>query len=409
MVIKVKDLLDFDIKPFLYGVLFSRITSDEQSEIPEKFYVYTAFRASKAVNYTDFNFLEYSSKLVDRYNYVSGYKNWAVKSVTDTYMKVTFPILNDLGITIEAFNDIVYKRLMQESWLYEEGMSEEKKMFMRGYMETRGSIDLGGNYISQDYFYNNRIELKRIQIFMDLLGIPFSYLNFNPRELQGDFITGKRKRNTQFRINIHYYVSEFGLINEYKALIYEKNYGTIGNMIEKDNVIYFEVEPPKRNDSISFIKYINFFSNNIYKQDLNKQKIMTLRKNLGFNKDANKIEGKSRNQTIIEVFDSVSPDQCAVCGTKETFIRKSTQRQAFEVHHVIPFHNGKQFDNIANLVKLCPTCHGSLKKGRSTKEEQVKNIISILHGNSAVYEYTSSILGYSDINVLAEKIQDMLG
>ena len=37
---------------------------------------------------------------------------------------------------------------------------------MRGYMETRGSIDLSGNYIAQDYFYNNQMELKRIQIFM---------------------------------------------------------------------------------------------------------------------------------------------------------------------------------------------------------------------------------------------------
>ena len=409
MAVKLKDLLNFDIKPFLFGVLFSRIVSDEKKEIPEELYVYTAFRASKAVNFSDFSFKEYSSKLIEKYDFSSGYRNWKVKSVSDTSMKLSFPILNDMNVSIESLNDIIYKRLMQESWLFEEGLTEEKKMFMRGYMETRGSIDLSGNYIAQDYFYNNQMELKRIQIFMDLLGIPLSYLNFNPRELQGDFITGKSRRNTQFRINIHYYAREFGFLNDYKALIYEKNYKTKQYKLEINNVVYYEVEPPSRNDSISFIKYINFFSNNIFKKDLNKQKIMHLRENLGFNRDGKEIDGQSRNQTIIETFDLVSPDKCAICGTEKTFLRKSTQRQAFEIHHVIPFHNGKQFDNIANLVKLCPTCHGSLKKGRSTKEEQIKNIILILHGNPAIFEYTSSVLGISNINNLAEEIQNMLG
>ena len=65
MAVKLKDLLNFDIKPFLFGVLFSRIVSDEKKEIPEELYVYTAFRASKAVNFSDFSFKEYSSK-VDR-------------------------------------------------------------------------------------------------------------------------------------------------------------------------------------------------------------------------------------------------------------------------------------------------------------------------------------------------------
>ena len=30
MAVKLKDLLNFDIKPFLFGVLFSRIVSDEK-------------------------------------------------------------------------------------------------------------------------------------------------------------------------------------------------------------------------------------------------------------------------------------------------------------------------------------------------------------------------------------------
>ena len=35
-------------------------------------------------------------------------------------MKLSFPILNDMNVSIESLNDIIYKRLMQESWLFEE-------------------------------------------------------------------------------------------------------------------------------------------------------------------------------------------------------------------------------------------------------------------------------------------------
>ena len=56
-----------------------------KKEIPEELYVYTAFRASKAVNFSDFSFKEYSSKLIEKYDFSSGYRNWKVKSVSDVY------------------------------------------------------------------------------------------------------------------------------------------------------------------------------------------------------------------------------------------------------------------------------------------------------------------------------------
>ena len=76
---------------------------------------------------------------------------------------------------------------------------------------------------------------------------------------------------------------------------------------------------------------------------------------------------------------------------------------------MIPFHNGVEYDNIANLVKLCPTCHASLKKGASPKIKQVSNLITILHKQEAVYEYTSAALGIDNINELAETIWSLLG
>jgi len=407
--IKLSDLLRFDIKPFLYGVLLSRIKTNDNKDIPDSVYVYTDFRSSKAVNYTDFNFKKYSSKLREKYNNASGYKNWHIKRVTDSSMKLIFPIKNDLNLDIIELNRSIYKKLLQENWLYTDDniLNESQKMFVRGFMETRGSFDLN-SYFSQDYYYNNRTELKRMQIFAEFMNIPINYLNFNPRELQKDYLRGN-KRNTQIRFNVFYYAKVIGFLNHYKALIFEKNYSAFEKKHIKNNVIYFDVGVKRPNNDTSFVNYLNFFTDNIYKQELTKEKVQHIRKNLGFDKNKNGNEKEIRSQTIVEIFDLITPDKCNLCGTTKTFTRKATGRQAFEIHHMIPFHQGKQYDNMANLVKLCSTCHDSLKRGRATKDEQVKNIITILHNNHSVYEYTSAALGVNDIHDLSAQIYNMLG
>lgn len=402
-----KDLLRFDVKPFLLGVLFSRIMPSDRDEIPKSFYVYTNFRTSKAVNFIDFDFIKYSDILKEKYNVASGYENWIVHRVSESTMELRFYIQNDLEIKTTDFYNMIYKKTMQETWMYTEDLCENKKMFIRGFMETRGSIDLTRPYISQDYFYNNRFELKRAQILTDLMDIPYGYLNFNPRNLQGDFVSGIQRRNTQFRINIHYYAKEIGFINEYKALIYEKAWNKNIKTVKND-IITYDVTLPKVNNSISFIKQLNFFTNNIYEKELTPVKIEMLRDKLNFNKEDNESSKSNRNRTIIGLFDSISPDRCGLCGTEETFINKD-KSQAFEIHHVIPYHNGKHYDNIANLIKLCATCHSSLKRGRSTKESQLKSLVTILHKHPEIFEYTSSALGIENINELAMEIYSMLG
>lgn len=405
MYINASDLVRFDIKPFLLGILFSRIMPIKN--IPETFYVYTNFRVSKAVNYTDFDFIKYSEKLVRKYNEFSGYENWKIQSAKKGSMELRFYIKNDLNIGTSEFYNLIYKKTMQEDFMFTQELTLDKRLFLIGFMETRGSIDLNRPYISQDYFYDNTFELKRIQLITDHMNIPYGYVNFNPRNLQDDYVSGRRKRNTQFRINIHYYSRLIGYINEYKALVYEKAWRANTKRF-KDNIITYDVSLPNIKDSVAFIKYLNFFTNNIYKKELNKEKIESLREMLGFNKDGNDFSTSNRNKTIIELFDSLYPDKCALCQTEKTFTKKNG-RQAFEIHHIIPFHNGKQYDNIANLVKLCPTCHSSLKKGRATKKTQVENIISLLHEHHEIYEYASSTLGINNINDLAEQVFMMLG
>lgn len=51
----------------------------------------------------------------------------------------------------------------------------------------------------------------------------------------------------------------------------------------------------------------------------------------------------------------------------------------------------------------------NVKKGRSTKENQIKAIHNILHNHPEASNFASSYLQINDINELVEKIWCMLG
>lgn len=407
MAIKASDLLKHEITPFLYGVFYSRIMPVvEKNIIPKLFYIYTSFRTSKAVSSSKFSLSKYSSKLNSIYNDFSDYSHWKIQKSNDSKVELRFYIENDLNINTSSFYNLIYQKLRSEKWLYTDSLNEEKKFFVRGYMESRGSVDTSLKLFAQDYFYSNSFELKRVLLLTDDIGIPISYANFNPRNMQPQFVSGYRKRNAQFRINLFYYAKEIGFINEYKALVFESAYGKY-RKIEKGNVIYYDVSVSSINDSVQFIKYLNFFTNNIYNKQLTPKTIELLRSEIGFDRSINN-QGPTRNRSIVLLFDQISEDKCGLCGTKKTFT-KSNGREAFEIHHVIPFHNGQEFDNIANFVKLCPTCHRSLKRGNAHRQFQLESVIKILKNYIEIYEYTSAALGIQEISNLADKIVDMLG
>ncbi|MCF7931397.1 MAG: HNH endonuclease [Acholeplasmataceae bacterium] len=408
MTIKASDLLKYDITPFLFGVLYSRIMPKPTDDSnPKHFYVYTAFRTSKAVLKTAFSLSKYASRLVQQYNSLSGYPNWEIHKSSDNAIDLRLYIQNDLNIDAAQFYNLVYKKLRSSTWLNTATINEDKKYFLRGYMESRGSVDTSLKLFAQDYFYNNRFELKRVQLLTDDIGLPISYANFNPRNMQPQFVSGENKRNAQFRINLFYYAKEIGFINEYKALIFEKAYKPRAR-IARDGIIYFQISVPNLNSHVAFIKYINFFTNNIYDKVLTPEKVGILRKQIGFN-TSQELGQPYRNKSIVDLFDELSEDKCALCGTSQTFKKKANGRQSFEIHHMIPFHNGQEFDNIANFVKLCPTCHRSLKRGSASKDDQIRSIITILGRHPEVFEYTSSALGIEELPKLAEEIWSLLG
>lgn len=407
--IRLSSFLKLDIKPFIYGAFLSR-TMEDTKDGKNYFYTYTRFKSSKLMFSDDFPIDNYSKNLINALNKQSGYHNWEIHSASKTCMEVRFYILKDIDMTQITFSSILYKKLMQEEWVMSDSptSNEKKKSFIRGFMELRGSVDTTRKLIAQDYFYNTKKEIKKAQILTDLMGLPVEYANFNARDLQPQFVSGENRRNSQFRINSFYYANKIGFINEYKASIFEKAYHAKGKIIIND-IIYFDVDIPKsKNDDVFFLKYLNFYTNNIYQKKLTEEMIDELRNRLNFEK-SEPINSFSRNKNIITIFDKISEDKCAICGTTKTFLNKKDGRQYFEIHHVIPYYNGKELDNISNLVKLCPNCHDMLKKNRSTKENQLKAIIKILHEHDEIFDFTSTYLQIDDINKLAEKIWTMLG
>lgn len=297
---------------------------------------------------------------------------------------------------------------MSSDWILEEEFNESKKSFIRGFIECRGSVDTTAKLIAQDYFYDNRMELKKALILTDMMDLPCEYANFNARDLQPQYVLGIQKRNTQFRINLYFYANRIGFLNKYKAKVFDNSYPHNGNYI-LDEITYFHIAVPTPRTNDSFISYLNFFTNNIYEKLLNENTIKTLRSKLGFKNVSETNNKKRRNQTIISLYRELSEDKCAICGTEKTFLNKNTGRQHFEIHHVVSYTNGQECDNIANLVKLCPTCHDSLKRGAADKNTQIKSIIKILTEHPEIHEFAESYFMENDINDLAEKIWENLG
>lgn len=117
----------------------------------------------------------------------------------------------------------------------------------------------------------------------------------------------------------------------------------------------------------------------------------------------------TRNNIIKNIALKLSPDICTGCGTEKTSTNAKTGRQNFEMHHYIPLmNNPSALDNIDNLVKLCPTCHSTLRRNRAKKQEQIDLCLIILDSSEYLYDFVSSYLSIDDKEEIAKTIQKML-
>ena len=153
---KVSEFLkNDDISALLLGAFYSRyIFSRDNSEI----YTEVSYKVSKFVD--DHGFLLRSKQLLlDKLNKISApYSEW--KDFTSTsssrpQIVLRYTLNNDLSLSKDSFYNKLNLKVLGEDFIYDSELNEKKKMFIRGFAESRGSIDTTRPLLALDYFYNS--------------------------------------------------------------------------------------------------------------------------------------------------------------------------------------------------------------------------------------------------------------
>ena len=401
---KVSEFLKTNnISSFLLGAFYSRYVFSTDNA---KIYTEVSYKISKFVD--DYSLLLKSKDmlLVKLNSICAPYNDWKdYTSATSSKPQIVlrYTLANDLELTKDSFYNKLNLKILGEDFIYDSELNKQKKMFIRGFAESRGSIDTTRPLLALDYFYNSLNEVKRARILYDYFNVPFSVLNFNPRELQNDYVTGRRKRNTQLRFNLYWYVKNIGLLNDYKIAIIKKVYSNIEYSHSQNEVKYFNSPETLHSKKDSFDFMLRYYSNNIFNKQLSDFEISNLRKELNFNNDK-EITKFKRDLSLIELIRINTPDKCVCCGTDKTYTHKNTGRQYFEYHHVISIGKNHELDDENNIVKLCPNCHSIVKRGSAPESEQKDVIKKILTNQPNVFEFAKHIFDIQDFNKIVDKI-----
>lgn len=400
---KVSEFLKKEVSPLLLGAFYSRYIFSKDNT---KIYTEVSYKISKFVD--DYKFLIKSKNLLlEKLNQISQqftfWKDYTSTTSKRPQMVLRFTLENDLGLTKDNFYNRLNVKILSQDFIYDNTLNENKRMFIRGFAESRGSIDTNHPFLTLDYFYNSLNEVKRARILYDHFNVPFSVLNFNPRELQNDYVTGRRRRNAQLRFNLYWYVKNIGLLNNYKIAILKKVYNNIEYDREENGVKYFNSPEIIHSKKDTFDFMLRYYSNNIFNKKLSDFEVENLRNELNFNTSSD-ITSFKRNLSLIELIRINTPDECASCKTTKTYTHKNTGRQYFEYHHVISIGKNHELDDENNIVKLCPTCHRIVKKGSAPEAEQKTVIRNILHNRPNVLEFAQHIYDLEDFEEVVDKI-----
>ena len=406
---KVSEFLENnDIKPFLLGAFYGRY---EITENGKYIYSISTYKSSKFCDDKNF-YIKSKQYYLNILNKLSGSDIWTMDKVEGiSRSEYTCALENDLNLSRESFFNKLYTKIISSAFALETGLTEDKKMFIRGFMELRGSVDGTADYLAQDYFFHNEFELKRVRLLVDLFCIPVEYLNYNFRELQNQYITGENKRNTQFRIILSWYVRNIGIINIYKAeLIKNAYYGFIPKPID-DDIVYFQTPEKTSQQKTTFENRIAIYSQKLLGKELSKIEIQNLRNEIGFGDD--NFSKFRRNMEIVEIIRLFTPDKCACCQEEydikdRTFTSRKTNRPYFEIHHVISVGKNAELDVEDNLVKLCPVCHSQIKVGVGLEQEQKENISKMLKHEPKCLEFAKHIFDTDDFEEIINKICENL-
>ena len=403
VMLKVSEFFEGKNTPFVLGAFFSRyIFSDDKKYI----YTYGWFRKTQVVE-TNISYENYFSCYLEKinneskpYSYWTFYNDLPDKVHISSGLKKStahfYVLENDLNLFEDGFYNKLYAKVVTQPWVYDSNMNDSKKSFIRGFMELRGSIDTKANFFTQDYFYNSDFEIKKARVLIDLMGIPYNVINLNFRELQKQFVSGERKRNTQFRPDLLWYMSNIGILNDYKAEIFSKSRNKKPIAI-KENAIYFDDVSINRRINNSFENRLSYYVSNVFDRVLTQYDIDRMRNDLGFSYSTN----SGRNSVLADLIRNCMPDECVCCKDKydiadRSYINRITGRYYFEIHHVISLGNNMKLDDENNMVKLCPTCHRTLKRGSGTEQEQKELIKAIFKNAPNTYEFAKHFFNTDD-------------
>lgn len=401
--LKVSYLLkNKEIPPFVLGAFFSRSIIDGNI-------IYTEASSKVGINIDESILERYKENkqiYIEKLNKISSPFTWELLDTSDGVFKARLAIENDLGLDKESFFYRLYFNLVKEYfWMNEDTLNGEKRDFIRGFFELRGSVDTTATFISQDYFSDGNLELKKYKVLADFCNVPYYVLNLNFRNLQKQFVDGTNQRNTQFRINSLWYMKNIGMMDDFKVWKFANSHSSEDKIVKSGDVSYFLVEEPTYNKTKGVDNKFNFYAQNILHRTLSEQEINKLRKDLGYDSESVLL----RDPSLPEFVRLYEPDECVCCKNlydinDRTFIHKRTGRPYFEIHHVISLGDNKELDDENNLVKICPVCHTCLKRGTGLESDQKRLISLILENSEKVYNFVKNFFGSDDKDYLIEQI-----
>ncbi len=397
------------IDPFNLGVLLSRFQIKNGC-----IYGVCSYKSSKSVH----GYEESKAQVLNILNTLSAHPIWRFNQESVTKIKGTFVFIleNDLHLDGNSFYKKLLNSLIDNDFLTDpHSMTPNQRLFLSGFLESRGSIDTQRNFLTLNYFFHSPLEFNKFHYLIDFFNIPSEALNFNFRELQHEYTQGINQRNAQFRIYLDWYLHHIGLFNPYKARIAHHIFKT--TLV--DDGIYYKLrdQPRTKYHGNSFTERAHFYLKNVYQQDLDDKSIEKLREQLGF---IQKSEEFKRDSKIINFYRISTPNVCNACcdsyDIKERSfislplyqITQDPNSYYTEIHHVISLGKDRELDVLENLTKLCPACHRALKKGASGEGFQKRLIEKILNHNKDNLEFVQLRFETDDFPTLINRIYESL-
>lgn len=297
-------------------------------------------------------------------------------------------VINDKHISLDDFLNAVYEKIIVLLNKLPANYPLDEEIALAMFL-LRGSADFNRSLYALDL--KNPTPRYVDNIFKILLSSNnlIERLNLNFRELQPQFATGERERNTQIRINLKWFydnvIVRYPNINKYKTDVLKINKRNLGELHA------FHM----------FEERLIFYREKILGRELSKNEINALRQDLEFREPIEVVpENKFslRNQKIVAFARETFADVCVGCGDQydikdRSFLMPRNNRYYFEVNHVIAYANDSDaVDVLDNLVKLCPVCHRALTPHRAFPDLQRHIIENMLKSRPEVGKFVSSMM-----------------